>query len=862
MDRHSEPVGISRFENLSFRSFEGWTQTSDFRRMTLLFGRNGSGKSTLASAIKPSSSGNEDLEEPPTGQLLLTNGLRVDLPNMDSIKVLVFDAEYAHRAVRLFESGHAEPVWAFGDSSRDLVERLLESRTEESRLAADLESCEGMAKRAELEVTRVEGEIRDAVRRLGDLRVFTGQRDFTHVQAKTALASLSGDGIETDLLSPGQAEEILAVISAMNSGNLPEAVPHVPELATLADTLATPPQPLPPEAEGEGTATLPQSPEVVAWIQQGTRLHEPDHPCLFCLNQYSEPRARQLANAFSQDFEDAQLYFRKCATLARQSSDGIRSLTDRLARTQSGLFASVDVPAALADASQRSGMLDAAAARFATYAEDPRLSWKTGEWDWIPADDGLEGVREAQRAMSRDLAATISKNVETYLRHVKALTAQNHQTAKADHSRAAAEAASANISWLKAKRLVESLAVEQISQSRDGKHNATLLSEDIRNYLGRSEYTIEFVDGGDTQIAGYRLLRAGAKASALSEGERTALALVYFLRTLDGVSGEDQDVDSQRRRLSSTIVWIDDPVSSMDAGAMSVAAAFIRHRLFNRDSTMRVAQLLVSTHDARFLTSMHESLPSFLVDGHEGPGATEDSDSTVLSVDPFASRVLPLPNHHVTRAHVRLFREVMDALLSGDSDRQMWTQNLARQLLELQGHWLHPTRTLSDAVRQIGDDLGYPPERLDPLLKCLHLGSHADDGFHAEGDPAALPPGRVLTDALDRMRRSDERHFEALMMATRVDRPSVLALLGDAERATFELALTAFLVDQGSPPMSVKCDSTSFGAFVVDGWRRPPVWERDGLNPSAVRALQSRGWSLDLEGRTLRGIRASGSSLW
>jgi len=75
----------------------------------------------------------------------------------------------------------------------------------------------------------------------------------------------------------------------------------------------------------------------------------------------------------------------------------------------------------------------------------------------------------------------------------------------------------------------------------------------LRAYLGHGEIRLEIFEEG------YRIHRHDAVLTGpLSEGERTAIALCYFLSKLE----------EEGRGVSEQIIVIDDPVSSLDAGAL------------------------------------------------------------------------------------------------------------------------------------------------------------------------------------------------------------------------------------------------------------------------------------------------------
>ena len=83
---------------------------------------------------------------------------------------------------------------------------------------------------------------------------------------------------------------------------------------------------------------------------------------------------------------------------------------------------------------------------------------------------------------------------------------------------------------------------------------------------------------------GYQIIRNKDKAENLSEGEKTAIAFLYFLKSL-----EDKSFD-----LKKGIVVIDDPVSSLDTNALFQAFGYVK------DRTKDAGQLIILTHSHSF----------------------------------------------------------------------------------------------------------------------------------------------------------------------------------------------------------------------------------------------------------------------
>lgn len=104
------------------------------------------------------------------------------------------------------------------------------------------------------------------------------------------------------------------------------------------------------------------------------------------------------------------------------------------------------------------------------------------------------------------------------------------------------------------------------------------LTRGLSGLLGRNELTFSTQDSKH-----YVIKRAGAPATHLSEGEQTAIALLYFLSSVreDKIAGDPP------------IIVIDDPVSSLDNEILFGVSAHIWSELVVNDY---VSQLFLMTH--------------------------------------------------------------------------------------------------------------------------------------------------------------------------------------------------------------------------------------------------------------------------
>ena len=111
---------------------------------------------------------------------------------------------------------------------------------------------------------------------------------------------------------------------------------------------------------------------------------------------------------------------------------------------------------------------------------------------------------------------------------------------------------------------------------------ADQFNESLHKFLGRSELTLRF----NPVKKGYEILRNDSEQvdGNLSEGEKTAIAFVYFITKLK----------ENNNRIEDTIVVVDDPISSFDSNHLFHAYSFMKV------NCEKAKQLFVLTHNFTF----------------------------------------------------------------------------------------------------------------------------------------------------------------------------------------------------------------------------------------------------------------------
>ncbi len=273
------------------------------------------------------------------------------------------------------------------------------------------------------------------------------------------------------------------------------------------------------------------------------------------------------------------------------------------------------------------------------------------------------------------------------------------------------------------------------------------LNKDLQKYLGHQELSLEIKD------TGYQITRNGDPANSLSEGEMTAIALLYFLKSL-----QDKSFN-----LKQGIVVLDDPVSSLDMNALYLAFGFIRER------TKNAGQLFIFTHNFTFFRQVrnwfHQIKRQRSKDLTKRParfymmnciGDGHQRCSEIAPLDPLLEEYES--EYHYLFA--RIYRYFYNPLPAGLENNYI-LPNIARRVLEA---------FLAFRMPQIAGDLWEKLKNIDfdeakklRILRFVHTYSHADMVTDPEHDPSLLAEApSVIKDLLELIKDQDREHFTAM----------------------------------------------------------------------------------------------------
>jgi wobble nucleotide-excising tRNase len=270
------------------------------------------------------------------------------------------------------------------------------------------------------------------------------------------------------------------------------------------------------------------------------------------------------------------------------------------------------------------------------------------------------------------------------------------------------------------------------------------LNYDLEKYLGRAELKFEVKD------AGYILTRQGVLASGLSEGEKTAIAFLYFLKSLS-----DKNFDR-----STGIVVIDDPISSLDSNSLYCAFGFMKERVKD------VGQLFVLTHNFAFFRQVKNwfhHLPKAQRPAGFYMISSEFSNGSRRSVIQLLDRLL----HEYDSEYHYLFKIVHsyagNTTPEANLEAYYHLPNIARRLLETFISFKHPKKA-SGGFHGMFQEIVFDEAKKSRIVRFLHTHSHDGqiDGLEHDNSILSETP-QVLADVLTMIETIDKQHYDELI---------------------------------------------------------------------------------------------------
>lgn len=730
-----------------FRQFK-WAGLPELGRFNLFYGWNGTGKTTLSNLLA-------DLgRKAPIGEgkavFRIDNlnilGEQIGQDGLPLPIVRVFNENYVKTSV-LSRLGSLEHIVFFGEKT---VEHEQQRQAAVDKLSKYREAWKELSPKKNEAARKLDGYKQEQAQAIKTLLRTSGQDKYTNYNKSHFEARCESFNPETSIaLSDDDKAALVATIRTDIRPTLPIQKTANPVSNSMLDAIS---QVLTTSPTNVAIESLKDDMQLAEWVGEGLQLHKHREAktCLFCENPLGEDRVKRLEQHFDDSFR----------VLSQQLTDSLQSI-QRLKITANDfkVYPTTSVYPQLVDRLDAlNASIEARRVEFVKAIHAVEVVLKTKQGNIFSSVEAPPGLSELL-AKGEALCDSANEIQSLLAEHNRITNDFNGQISEAKEKLEADFIASSIPTYTEKRSLAKNTAEDlERNEARSKEVDGTIkkldeeltetatpaedLNRDLALYLGH----------GDLKLAhhgkGYTITRGAAEARDLSEGEKTAFALLYFLKSLE----------DHRSKLEEIIVVIDDPVSSLDASAMFTAFGFIKER------TEKAKQIIVLTHDFSFFNlvkgwfmrapdnknqSRYYSLVSLMNDGGKNNTITE-LDRLLKD---FASEYQYL--FHLVKKGATAQGEELSKLYG--------LPNVGRRLLEHFIAFKFPGGIETEKLIHRMEKLGLDSKTLALLNRFLNIHSHGDAIASAEHDLNLLAESpKVMQAILEVMRKEDNEHVERL----------------------------------------------------------------------------------------------------
>jgi len=731
-----------------FKNYRRSGDIQDFKKLNIIYGWNYSGKTTLSrifhclqkkeviDSLRNSEFEFIDYEDRRTDEN--------SLAGYES-EVRVFNTDFIKNNLS-WDGESFNPILLLGEES-------IEAKKEIAKKQESIERIKELLKRIKEVYEGLNNEIEDGL--TNTAKDITNKLGLVQQFTKTHLRPIF-DRIKNDYQNhklDGIAEDkLLAEAKISEEDKLPKINPLTVNFAL--PILVSEAKPILSEVPSlSQTFDYLRNNKIVAdWIEDGLNIHEDKKECEFCGNEIDEDRRQKLLGYFSEDLKvhkrkinqllikiegavievpqirkndfykpyrkEFEELFKNLKEEIENYNQVLSELYDIAKNKQENSFEKIEVPSL-----------------FQNYADSISEAFEKLN-DLINRNNGYtdkfdEKKRNAIEKLKKHYTACFVEDIDLFKKEDKIYVNTKREKTLSELQRNISD----EISELEAK----------ISKAQLGKEE---LNKYIQSFLGRDEIQVDIITIDEKER--FILKRNDEKALNLSEGEKTAIAFSFFLAKLLEVENFDK-----------TIVFIDDPISSLDSNHIFQINALVKDFFFrigqNDTWELTCDQLFISTHNFDFFSLLKELPKNKSLERSYYFIKRINEENAEISNLPKALKLYKSEYHYLFK-QIYAFHKTNN---KGDYEVLMNIPNAVRRFIELYTYARLPGNKSID----VRADLLWGQKKSKRILKVFHYFSHSDNIDRILKNSDLLCDIEYAVDDLVVELQKDEHHFNELVEA-------------------------------------------------------------------------------------------------
>ncbi|CZJ09156.1 TPA: AAA family ATPase [Legionella pneumophila] len=778
-----------------FKAFDWATELKDgsghienFQHINILYGRNYSGKTTLSRIIRALETGeiSEKIEYPSfsvelTGKSLITQATLTS----HNKKIRVFNEDFVRENLRFITNpdDNIEPFAILGDDNNKLEKEIemlqveLGSKEEGKETGLYAEKAKAVLNytksfrahkkanddlEAELKnkATHREIGIKYKPERFGDQNysILTLKKDIEKILSTSSAQHTNEELAQYEKLI---LEKTLLLIPALNVPKL-----NFRDLVIKAETFVTQKISISDKIE-----ELVKDAIVNRWVNEGRILHKGTRiKCAFCDNPISEDRWIELEKHFDEESEKLEKNINELISSIKEEKNAIISALsieksyfyskfhdqlNKLSQTLKNFIEKYEESSKiLIDQleSRKKDILNPKSFNRPADLSNDLLNFSKAYEEIRTDSNNFTTSLSNEQKKAKD--ALRLKEVADYLitiRYQEQLKSIGELKSKLDGYEREKDRIELKVTE------TESLIASKKRELKDEEKGAKKVNEYLNNFFGHRFLTLEAkkedINEDKLKRIRFEVIRDGQKAYHLSEGECSLLAFCYFLAKLDDTDTRD----------SKPIIWIDDPISSLDGNHIFFVYSLLKTEIV---LTGKFEQLFVSTHNLDFLKYLKKLNGSFL--GDSGKFNDYQKGYFVIVRKDKISTIKPMPKYlkeYVTEFNY-LFHQILKCSTIESIDDTNYTTffnfaNNARKFFEIYLYYKFPDQGMTEDTLNIFFGKDKIPAVLTDRINNEY--SHLSGVFERGAIPVEVPEMQTAAKQIITRLKEDKDQFNALL---------------------------------------------------------------------------------------------------
>lgn len=744
---------INSIKNLgTFTDFSWQNDCEPFKRYNFIYGWNYSGKTTLSRLFRCLELKKLHQDYPNLQFNIQTdNGdiTQKDIVN-NNLLIRVFNEEFIEENFKWNDENHKiNPVLILGKESIELNQKLIENENARKLKEEEKEKIKQELNTLNKQLVQ---SLTDKASEIRKLLNITNQREFDKSRLEAEINKIK-DKYQSSILSDDEVQKKLVIYRNQRTY---ETISEISFDLKLNDLRNQVNQILGKKITAQQIIQkLKDNPALNKWVREGIDLHKNETKCQFCGNDLPPDLFERLNKHFSKEFDQLM---QEIDTLEQEIKKNKNIIEKIQLPDKARLYEEIQDEYENARKDLQSkikeilSQYDLFLNKLENKKQKPFDSLESSQNDNLKNEfinnlnkinniikknnEKIQGLEEEKRNIKEELlnhysASAIDKLY--YFNKKREIETKDEEFKGIENEIQIIEQ---DIYKIKA----------QIEKSNIG---AEKINKYLKDFFSDDHLKLNPLDDGN-----YQIYRNDTIAKNLSTGEKNIISLIYFITKL-----EENDF-----KIDDSIIFIDDPVSSLDSNHTFKVYGFLSEKILN------CKQLFITTHNFEFLNLLKDIVKSD-PEGTTHRQTKNDKENyylikRVLSNNGKVTIIENLPNvlrkfkseYNYLFSILKQFNESQD---KANFELLYILPNIVRRFLEAYLFQKYPDgKKFKDKCKKFFNDT--PLNEKITLLKLIDEYSHEENPEHALKFPDINEVETCVKFILETLKNKDKEHYDSL----------------------------------------------------------------------------------------------------